>query len=143
MTRQLNILLVEDNPGDIELVKIGLEETNADVNLTVIQDGQHALDHINDNETVPDIILLDINLPKVNGFDVLKAIRGSACYQMVPVIILTSSSAEVDIAKSYAEHANSYVTKPARFDNFVDVIRSIDSFWFTNASLPKDKLIKN
>ncbi|WP_211252314.1 response regulator [Marinobacterium jannaschii] len=134
--RPIEILLVEDNPGDIELVKAGFDEARVANNIVVIGDGQDALDFFDQAETLPDIVLLDINLPKVDGIEVLHKIKSQPRTRSVPVIILTSSEAEIDISRSYTENANSYITKPVDFEKFIEAIRSLEDFWLSVVKLP-------
>ena len=133
----VNILLVEDNPGDIELIKTGFEEARVVNQITVISDGQEALNFINKGEEIPDIILLDINLPKVNGFEILKKIRSTKASSNIPVVMLTSSDTTEDVEKSYSSRANSFITKPVDFEQFLKVIKSIECFWLTVVKLPR------
>lgn len=134
--RPVKILLIEDNPGDVELVRIGFEEARVANELEVISDGQEGLDFIRRKVNLPDVILLDINLPKVDGFEILKAIRAQEETKEIPVIILTSSEAEQDVLKSYQYAANSYVSKPVDFDKFLDAVKSLEQFWFSVVTLP-------
>ena len=131
-----NILLIEDNPGDIELVRTGLEQIRLSDSLTVISDGQAALDRFDQDIPPPDLILLDINLPKVSGLEVLKRIRATPTTKAIPVVILTSSEAEEDIVRSYSEKANCCVSKPGDFDKFMEVMQTIEDFWLGVAKLP-------
>lgn len=133
----INILLVEDNPGDVELVRAGFEEASLAIDITVISDGQAAVEFFDDAADMPDLVLLDINLPKVSGIDVLKKIRSTPRSQQIPVVILTSSDAELDIVRSYVEHANSFISKPVDFDKFMQVVKSIEDFWLTVVKLPR------
>ena len=137
MTNQaIKILLIEDNPGDIELVRTGFEDARVVNQLQIIEDGQVAFDFIVAGIDMPDIILLDINLPKVSGFEILAAIRTHEHSKHIPVIMLTSSEADEDIVKSYSHNANSYVTKPVDFEKFLYAIRSLEQFWLTVVKLP-------
>lgn len=134
--KHVTVLLIEDNPGDIELIKAGFEDAKMFVDLEVIEDGQEALDYFTREEKVPDLVLLDINLPKVSGIEILKEMRKFERYQTIPVVVLTSSEAEEDIARSYTEGANSYVSKPVDFEKFMKVVQSIEDFWLTVVKLP-------
>jgi len=136
MREAIDILLIEDNPGDVELIKAGFEEARIGNMLRVISDGQEAVEFFNGDTDIPDLVLLDINLPKVNGIEVLKVIRGSQRSLSVPVIMLTSSERESDILESYREHVNSFISKPVDFDKFIKVIQSIESFWLDVVRLP-------
>lgn len=137
MNKPIDILLVEDNPGDVELVRAGFEEASLLIEIRVISDGQTAMEFFTAKDSVmPDLVLLDINLPKVSGIEVLKKIKSTAYSCQIPVVVLTSSDAEIDIVRSYAEHANSFISKPVDFDKFMKVIRSIEDFWLTVVKLP-------
>jgi two-component system, chemotaxis family, response regulator Rcp1 len=138
----INILLVEDNPGDIRLTKEVLKEGKIRNNLSVVTDGEEALLFLRKmgqykDVFTPDIILLDLNLPKKDGREVLSAIKEDSHLKMIPVIVLTTSDAEQDIMNMYAHHANCYITKPVDFNQFINVIRSIENFWLTIVKLPK------
>ncbi len=137
----INILLVEDNPGDIRLTKEVLKEGKIKNNLSVVMDGEEALLYLRKmdkfaNVVIPDIILLDLNLPKKDGREVLAEIKSDPELMMIPVIVLTTSSAEQDVLNMYAHHANCYITKPVDFSQFINVIRSIENFWLTIVKLP-------
>ena len=137
----INILLVEDNPGDIRLTKEVLKEGKIKNNLSVVMDGEEALLYLRkmdkfSNVVIPDIILLDLNLPKKDGREVLAEIKSDPELMMIPVIVLTTSSAEQDVLNMYAHHANCYITKPVDFSQFINVIRSIENFWLTIVKLP-------
>lgn len=141
-TKLIEILLVEDNPGDIRLTQEGLKETKMLNNLHVAMDGVEALDFLlkrakHANATRPDLILLDLNLPKIDGRELLKKIKTDENLKRIPVVILTSSRAEEDILKTYNLHANCYITKPVDFNQFLNVIRSIDNFWLGIVKLPE------
>lgn len=141
MDRLIEILLVEDNPADIRLYEEALKESNVLSNLNKVKDGQEALDFIfkkNSFQDVvtPDIIVLDLNLPKVNGKDVLKVIKNDPVVKKIPVVILTSSKSEEDISRSYELHANSYITKPLDFNQFIKIIEQINQFWLSTVDLP-------
>lgn len=137
----INILLVEDNPGDIRLTKEVLKDGKIKNVLSVVMDGEDALLYLKKqgnytNVLTPDIILLDLNLPKKDGREVLAEIKSDPDLMMIPVIILTTSSAEQDILNTYAHYANCYITKPVDFNQFINVIRSIENFWLTIVKLP-------
>lgn len=138
----IQILLVEDNPGDLDLMLEALEESKLIINLTVAKDGEEAMEVLNRqgdhrNAPVPDIILLDLNLPKKDGREVLAEIKASEQLHRIPVVILTTSSAESDILKAYDLNANCYITKPVGLQQFLEVVRSIESFWLTVVKLPR------
>jgi len=140
----INILLVEDNPGDIRLTKEVLKDGKIQNNLSVVTDGEQAILFLQKtgeyiNAITPDIILLDLNLPKKDGREVLAAIKSDPDLKCIPVIVLTTSAAEKDILNMYAHHANCYITKPVDFNQFINVIRSIEQFWLTIVKLPNAK----
>ena len=137
----VEILLVEDNPGDYRLTKEALKEGKVYNNLHWSQDGVDAIDFLkrrgkHASAPRPDIILLDLNLPKKDGREVLFEIKGDEDLRKIPVVILTTSKAEEDVLKSYDLHANCYVTKPVDLDKFIVVVQSIDRFWLTVVTLP-------
>ena len=140
----INILLVEDNPGDIRLTKEVLKDGKIRNNLSVATDGEEALLFLKKTGKykdvfTPDIILLDLNLPKKDGREVLSQIKADESLKMIPVIVLTTSDAEQDIKNVYEHHANCYITKPVDFNQFINVIRSIENFWLTIVKLPKNE----
>jgi chemotaxis family two-component system response regulator Rcp1 len=142
-SRPVEILLVEDNPGDVRLTREALKEGKVRNNLHVAPDGVEALRFLRrEGEYAqavrPDLILLDLNLPKKDGREVLEEIKADPALKSIPVVILTSSSAEQDILRSYRLHANCYVTKPVDLDEFITVVRSIENFWFTIVKLPPE-----
>jgi two-component system, chemotaxis family, response regulator Rcp1 len=134
---EVQILLVEDNDGDILLTQEALKEGKIKNNITVARDGQEALDILNEATELPDLILLDINLPRVDGFEVLTAIKTDERLKAIPVIMLSTSGAENDILTSYNNYANCFITKPVDFLRFMDVVRSIENFWVSLVKLPK------
>jgi len=139
--RPIEILLVEDNPADVRLTMEILKETKVRNTLTVAADGIEALDLLRRNGRYahamrPDLILLDLNLPKKDGREVLAEIKTDPDLKRIPVVILTSSKAEEDIFKSYNLYANCYVTKPVGLEQFVKVVKSIENFWLTIVTLP-------
>lgn len=134
------ILLVEDNPGDIRLTQEALKESNMEIHLDVVSDGEQALDFLlKRNKYVdanrPHIVLLDLNLPKKNGIEVLKEVKANDNLKRIPIIVLTTSDADHDISKAYNLHANCYILKPVDFDDFANVIKLIETFWFNTAQL--------
>jgi two-component system, chemotaxis family, response regulator Rcp1 len=140
----VEILLVEDNPGDVRLTKEALREGKVYNNLHWAKDGVEALEFLrregrHAKAPRPDIILLDLNLPKKDGREVLEIIKGDEALKHIPVVVLTTSKAEEDVAKSYALHANCYVTKPVDLEKFIVVVKSIDRFWLTVVTLPPSK----
>ncbi len=137
--KNVHILLVEDNEGDILLTVEALEEGRIANVIEVARDGQEAIDKLEidlKNNQLPDLILLDINLPKMNGHEVLERLKDTEGLKHIPVIILSTSSSEMDILKSYKNHANCFITKPVEIDEFVKAIESIEDFWFSIVKLP-------
>ena len=139
--RPVEILMVEDNPGDVRLTQEALKEGKLWNRLTVVCDGVEAVDYLHrrgrhENARLPDLILLDLNLPKKDGREVLADIKCDEQLKLIPVVVLTTSKAEEDIFRSYKLHANCYITKPVDFRQFGAVVRSIEDFWFTVVKLP-------
>ena len=137
----IEILLVEDNPGDVRLTREALKEGKVYNTLHWVKDGVEALDFLHKrgkHKDAPkaDIILLDLNLPKKDGREVLQEIKGDDNLKRIPVVILTTSKAEEDVLKTYSLHANCYVTKPVDLEKFMVVVKSIDVFWLTVVTLP-------
>jgi two-component system, chemotaxis family, response regulator Rcp1 len=137
----VEILLVEDNPGDVRLTREALKEGKVYNNLHWAKDGVEALEFLrregaHAGAPRPDIILLDLNLPKKDGREVLAVIKNDGEFKHIPVVVLTTSKAEEDVLKSYALHANCYVTKPVDLEKFIQVVQSIDRFWLTVVTLP-------
>ena len=144
MGSPIEILLVEDNPADVRLTVEVLKETKVRNTLTVAADGIEALDLLRrigryTHAVRPDLILLDLNLPRKDGRQVLAEIKADLDLKRIPVVILTSSKAEEDIIKSYNLYANCYVTKPVDLEQFVKVVKSIEDFWLTIVKLPQGK----
>ena len=140
-TRTVNILLVEDNPGDVRLTQEAFKEGNMPVNLGVVMDGVEALrylrkQHPYESVPTPDLILLDLNLPKRDGREVLEEIKTDTKLRHLPVVVLTTSNSEQDILRSYNLYVNCYINKPVDFDKFFDIIKKIEEFWFHTAILP-------
>lgn len=140
----VEILLVEDNPGDVRLTKEALKEGKVYNNLHWAKDGVEALEFLqrqgkHAKAPRPDIILLDLNLPKKDGREVLSVIKRDQDLMQIPVVVLTTSKAEEDVLKSYELHANCYVTKPVDLEKFIHVVQSIDRFWLTVVTLPPAK----
>ena len=141
LARPIDILLVEDNPGDVRLTKELLKESKIHNNLVVVDNGEDALAFLRrkgswQNATPPDLILLDQNLPRKNGIEVLAAIKSEPEVKRIPVVVLTSSKAEEDIAKTYDLHANCYISKPVDLEQFAAVVKAIDDFWLAIVKLP-------
>ena len=140
----VEILLVEDNPGDVRLTKEALREGKVYNNLHWAKDGVEALEFLrregkHADAPRPDIILLDLNLPKKDGREVLSSIKNDDRFKQIPVVILTTSEAEEDVLRSYELHANCYITKPVDLEKFIVVVQSIDRFWLTVVTLPPAK----
>jgi CheY-like chemotaxis protein len=140
-SRTIEILLVEDNPGDVNLTRIALADRAIDVNLSVVSDGVEAMNFLHRqgeylDAVHPDLILLDWNLPRKDGREVLLEIKADQKLQRIPIVVLTTSQAEEDILKAYNLHANCYITKPVDFEQFVEIIQSIEAFWFKIVQLP-------
>ena len=140
--RLVDILLVEDNPGNVELTREALEDAKVATRLHVAEDGAAAMDFLFQRGPYadaprPDLILLDLNLPKKDGREVLSEIKAVPELAGIPVVILTTSQAEEDILRAYRLHANCYITKPVDFKQFVHVVQSIEDFWLTVVKLPK------
>jgi CheY-like chemotaxis protein len=139
--KDLHILLVEDNEGDIILTREALREVTAVKDISVVRDGREAIHFLyktgaHVNAQVPDLVLLDINLPKVDGKEVLKTIKQDPALRSLPVIVLTTSASEKDILEAYTHYANCYITKPVDYSSFMKVIQSVESFWMNTAQLP-------
>ena len=137
-----NVLLVEDNEDDIELTLEALDNSKLQVNIHVVSDGISAMEFLRRegkyaDEQRPDLILLDLNLPRMDGREVLKEIKEDARFADIPVVILTTSEAEEDILKAYQLHANCYISKPVDFLKFTEIIRQIEGFWLQLAKLPR------
>jgi len=137
----IEILLVEDNPGDVRLTVESLKEAKVLNNLSIARDGVEAMaflrrDGAYASAPKPNLILLDLNLPKKDGYEALAEIKQDPRLKLIPVVIVTSSDAERDIVGSYELHANAYVVKPSSFEQFINVIRSVESFWLSVAKLP-------
>jgi chemotaxis family two-component system response regulator Rcp1 len=136
----LKLLLVEDCPSDVWLIKEALKHASVPVQVTVAEDGMAALDYMRlvaENQAVcPDLILLDLNLPRRNGREVLAELKASPAHRHTPVLIMSSSRADEDIRECYRLNANCYITKPSSLDDYFEVVKSIEEFWFFVAQLP-------
>ena len=137
----IEILLVEDNPGDARLTLEAFKEAKVINNLTVVNDGAEALAYLRRqgayaDAVVPDLVLLDLNLPKVDGRQVLAEIKADESLKRIPVVVLTTSASQDDISLAYGSHANCYITKPVDLDQFLLVVQSIESFWLSLVKLP-------
>lgn len=147
MGQKFKVLMVEDDEGDARLTLEAIRDSKLDLELDIVEDGVEALDYLHSrgvyaDKSRPDLVLLDLNLPRMSGQDVLKAIRSDDELKYLPVVVLTTSEAEEDLVQSYAHGANCFVTKPVGFEQFAKVVKSISSFWFTIVRLPKTE-IKN
>jgi CheY-like chemotaxis protein len=138
--KPIEILLVEDNAGDIRLTREALKESSLMVNLRVVRDGIEAMEFLRGGENgaraCPDLILLDLNLPRKDGREVLQEIKTDAGLRRIPVVVLTTSEAESDILATYGCHANCYITKPVDMDQFIKIVNMLNEFWFTIVKLP-------
>jgi chemotaxis family two-component system response regulator Rcp1 len=141
MMKAVEILLVEDNPGDVRLTREALKDGKFHNNLNVVQDGVEALQFLRKQDPfsdapTPDIILLDLNLPRKSGHEVLKEIKGDDELRRIPIVVLTTSADENDILASYELHANCYITKPVDLHQFITIVQNIENFWFSIVKLP-------
>lgn len=139
--KEFEILLVEDNPGDVRLTIEAFKGSSIKSNLNYVMDGEDAIKYLNNEDPYaeavrPDIILLDLNLPKKDGREVLSVVKQDPNLKSIPIIILTTSNAHSDIVKTYDLQANCYITKPVDFDQFTVIIKSIEDFWLNTVSLP-------
>lgn len=142
MIKPIRILLVEDNEGDILLTTEALKEGKITNSISIVKDGWEAIQFLEktgkyENEISPDLVLLDVNLPKMSGHEVLVRVKANDAIKQIPIIMLTTSSSEKDIMQSYKNYANCYITKPVEVSDFLDVIASIEDFWITIVQLPK------
>jgi chemotaxis family two-component system response regulator Rcp1 len=138
----LHVLLVEDSPGYVRLTQEAFRETDPSIQLHVVSDGVEAMEFLrregrHRQAPRPDLTLLDLNLPRMDGREVLAHIKRDERLKMIPTVILTSSESEVDIAKSYQLHANCYLSRPLQFDEFRGLVKSLNDFWLTRAKLPR------
>ncbi|MDQ1641554.1 MAG: hypothetical protein QOJ90_905 [Actinomycetota bacterium] len=141
VARQIEVLLVEDDPGDVLMTREAFEDHKVQNQLHVVNDGVEAMAFLrregeHADAPRPDLVLLDLNLPRMDGREVLNAIKSDPDLASIPVVILTTSEAEEDVLRSYSLHANAYVTKPVDFDRFIKVVRQIDDFFVTVVRLP-------
>lgn len=132
----VEILLVEDNPGDILLMQEVLADCKIRNNLSVARDGEEAMMRLRNGRFHPNLVLLDLNLPKKDGREVLAEIKSDPLLKSIPVIVLTTSSSEDEVLRSYQLHANCFLSKPVQLDDFIQVIRSIENFWLMIVNLP-------
>jgi chemotaxis family two-component system response regulator Rcp1 len=138
--RSLRILLVEDSPSDVRLIREALKDAKVPVQIMLARDGVEAIEHLKQSEmgqaVRPDLVLLDLNLPRKNGKEVLAEIKASPNLKQIPVLVMTSSRSDDDIAQVYSLNANCYITKPGDLQEYVHVVRAIEDFWFLTATLP-------
>lgn len=138
--RPLELLIIEDNPGDVRLLEEAFAELRANVHIKVAKDGAEAIELLsarrNEESWRPDLILLDLNLPKISGHDVLSQIKTDPHTRWIPVIVLTSSKAESDVRRAYESHANAYLRKPSTLDGLMAAAEDVKSFWMETATLP-------
>jgi two-component system, chemotaxis family, response regulator Rcp1 len=142
--KAIEVLLVEDSPGDVRLTQEAFRDTNMSIHLHVANDGVEAMaflkrEGIHANAPRPDFILLDLNLPKMDGREVLAHIKEDQNLRTIPTVILTTSEAEADIVKSYQLRANCYLSKPVQLEEFERLVKSINNFWLTEAKLPSSR----
>ena len=141
--RPIQILMVEDNPDDVILANEALKDGKVHCKLYVVEDGVRAMEFLlrkgeYEDAIRPDIILLDLNLPRKDGREVLKEIKADENLRSIPIVVLTTSDAPEDIDRAYKDFVNCYITKPVDFDQFIKVVQAIESFWFTVVKLPQD-----
>lgn len=144
--RSLGLLVVEDIPGDVRLIKEALQEVRANVTITVAEDGKKALDLVtqsvqNEGTPLPDLILLDLNLPRISGHEVLATLKQNPQTRQIPVIVFTSSRAESDIRRAYELHANAYVRKPSTLEGLISAAHGLRRFWLEIVSLPTPDIL--
>ncbi len=137
----IDVLLVEDDPGDVLMTREAFEDNKVANRLAVVSDGVSAMEYLRKQgpyaqAPTPDLVLLDLNLPRMDGREVLQALKEDEDLRRIPVVVLTTSEAEEDVLRSYSLHANAYVTKPVDFDRFIDVVRQIDEFFVSVVRLP-------
>lgn len=140
-SKKFTVLLVEDNPGDIRLIEEALKNRPCEVHLKTVRDGEMALKFLNQeapfsNVPPPNLILLDLNLPRLNGLEVLSQLKSHPVHRCIPIIVLTSSQAHEDVQTAYHHHANCYIVKPSQLNDFFRTIDAIETFWFQEVSLP-------
>lgn len=138
--RSLRLLLVEDSPSDVRLIREALKDATVPIQIMVARDGVEATEYLWQSETGqavrPDLVLLDLNLPRKNGKEVLAEVKASPNLKQIPVLVMTSSRSDEDIAQAYSLNANCYITKPGDLQEYVHVVRAIEDFWFLTATLP-------
>lgn len=137
--RSIRVLLVEDNPDDVEIARRAFKKTDVVSDIILARDGQEVLDRLFGEEASParpDLMLLDLNLPRVNGFEVLERVRASELYATMPVVVLTASARQEDVQRTYRLGANSYIQKPAVFERFTHLLEVLGEYWLEVATLP-------
>lgn len=144
LLRPIEVLLVEDSPADIRLTQEALKENKLMVNLNIAHDGVEAMEYLRKenqyaNKPRPDLILLDLNMPRMDGREVLKTVKEDPSFCSIPIVILTISSAEEDILLTYKHHANCYIRKPLDLNQFMEIVKKIEIFWFSIVTLPDQK----
>ena len=144
--RARTVLLVEDSPGDVRLTKEAFRDANPAILLHVVSDGVEAMAFLKHEEPYahaprPDLILLDLNLPRMDGREVLARVKADDSLKLIPIVILTTSESEADVLQSYQLQANSYLVKPVQLEAFENLVKSINDFWLTKAKLPQAKLV--
>ncbi|MBN2261002.1 MAG: response regulator [Clostridiales bacterium] len=142
--KKINILLIEDNPGDVDLILYTFKKNRINNEIKAITSGEEALDFIfkrnnYENALSPDLIILDINLPKISGLEILKEIKSHSETKMIPTIILTTSKSEMDILTAYENFASAYVVKPVEIEEFIETIAKLDNFWLDIVKLPNNR----
>lgn len=137
--KPVHILLVEDNEGDILLTREALKEGKIENEISVARDGEEALTFLKEATLLPDLMLLDINLPRMNGLELLSIIKQDDHLKKIPVIMLTTSVSEKDIIESYTKYANCFISKPVNLPQFMDVVKTIEDFWISIVRLPQNK----
>lgn len=141
-TRPVEVVLIEDNPGDVRLLEEAFRELQANIRIQVAKDGAEGLDLVEKRALEkllpsPDLILLDLNLPKISGHDVLERLKTNPSTRRIPIIVLTSSRADVDVRRAYDSHANAYLRKPSSLDDLISAAQQIKSFWMECVTLPQ------
>jgi CheY-like chemotaxis protein len=138
----VDVLLVEDNAADADLVREAIEGGKLIINLNVVRDGEEAMAYLKregsyKNAKRPDLVLLDLNLPKKDGREVLREVKADPVLSLIPIVVLTTSSADADILQSYQLHANAYIAKPVEFETFIKIVNQVTEFWLSLVVLPK------
>ena len=139
--KKLEVLLIEDEAGDIEVIKTSFESNRRPTHVSVVRDGASAINYLRKQDSYadakrPDLILLDLNLPKKDGRELLDTIKQDPIFKIIPVIVITGSDEDRDIVMSYMLHANAYIVKPMEYDKFIDTLRAIQNFWLNSVTLP-------